>query len=137
VLANNYNPGGCVYIHLMKCGRCPQDVKINLQRLAERHTLDSENLDRGWRRKLFSALWERLHNGRASWVELAQAHASDEAQDTEENMETDQEARPAEKGPGDVGTAAMALSALSCTSGQGKRKMPPDDDDDDDDDADT
>ena len=115
----------------MKCGRCPQDVKINLQRLAERHTLDGENLDRGWRRKLFSSLWERLHKGRVwSEAELAQALASDEAQDAEENMETDQEGRPAKEGSDDVGTAALALSALSCTSGQGKRKMPPDDDDD-------
>ena len=132
VLANNNNPGGCVYVHLMKCGRCPQDVKINLQRLAERHTLDGENLDRGWRRKVFSSLWERLHNGRVwSETELAQALASDKAQYAEENMETDQEGRPTKEGSDDVGTAAKALSALSCFSGQGKRKMPPDDDDDD------
>jgi len=128
VLANNNNPGGCVYVHLMKCGRCPQDVKIKLQRLAERHTLDGENLERGWRRKLFSALWERLHKGRV-WDEgdLAQAHASDETQGAEESMEDGQKGRPVKEGGDDVGTAALALSALSGLAG--KRKMHPDEDD--------
>jgi hypothetical protein len=142
VLANNNNPGGCVYVHLMKCGRCPQDVKIRLQRLAERHTLDGENLDRGWRRRLFSALWDRLHQGRvwdegelAEADESANADESTEAQVAEENMEDEYEAQvqeqaqaqaqdpPAKEGGDDVGTAALALSALSGLAG--KRKNPP------------
>ena len=146
VLANNNNPGGCVYVHLMKCGRCPQDVKIRLQRLAERHTLDGENLDRGWRRRLFSALWDRLHQGRV-WDEgeLAEGEAEAEADESagaqvaEENMDEDDhkaqdkdqdQSRPAKEGGDDVGTAALALSALSGLAG--KRKLPDDEEDDND-----
>jgi predicted transcriptional regulator len=124
VLANNNNPGGCVYVHLMKCGRCPQDVKVRLQRLAERHTLDGENLERGWRRKLFSALWDQLHKGRV-WDQdqLTKAHDPTESNVAEESIEDDQQDRTAKEGGDDVGTAALALSTLSGVAG--KRKTPP------------
>eukprot|EP00562_Extubocellulus_spinifer_P005157 CAMPEP_0178514588 /NCGR_PEP_ID=MMETSP0696-20121128/24093_1 /TAXON_ID=265572 /ORGANISM="Extubocellulus spinifer, Strain CCMP396" /LENGTH=975 /DNA_ID=CAMNT_0020144673 /DNA_START=1 /DNA_END=2928 /DNA_ORIENTATION=+ len=115
VLANNNNPGGCVYIHLMKCGRCPQDIKSSLQELAERHAKDGELLERGWRRKLFIALWDRLHKG-SPWTNVLLQPQDDEKRPRQED------------GSDDVGEAALALSSLSGFAGYvgTKRKAPSD-----------
>lgn len=113
VLANNNNPGGCVYVHLMKCGRCPQEIKVNLQELAERHAKDGDLLERGWRRRLFTALWDRLHEGRTWTEDLLQGEVGKQASEEDDSGD-------------DVGTAALALSALSglAESAGTKRKQP-------------
>ena len=115
VLANNNNPGGCVYVHLMKCGRCPQAVKSSLQELAERHAKDGEILERGWRRKLFIALWDRLHKG-SPWTDVLLQPQDDGKHPRQEGASDD------------VGEAALALSSLSGLAGYvgTKRKAPSD-----------
>lgn len=51
-----------IYSHLMKCRRCPQDVKDKLERL-KREKYPWPRRTSGWRQSFFDKIWERLHGG--------------------------------------------------------------------------
>ena len=115
VLANNNNPSGCVFIHLMKCGRCPPEIKRKLRELGKKHAAESDSLERGWRRKLFDAIWTRLHGESAPGKSLGDQETEKRQGGSNQGGTSESATEP------EVGSVAMTLSALSTLSGQ-KRK---------------
>jgi len=60
-LANNNNPFNCTHSHMMKCRRCPQEVKNKLAQLQLMHGEQAVQLSSGWKKAFFDKLWTRLH----------------------------------------------------------------------------
>uniref|UniRef100_A0A7S4J0K7 Uncharacterized protein n=1 Tax=Odontella aurita TaxID=265563 RepID=A0A7S4J0K7_9STRA len=122
-LGNNNNPHNCVHSHLLKCRRCPKEVKEELNVLADRHASEGEGLPSGWKKRFFDGVWGRLH-GRPSPPPSAcgdgPVEDDDEEGEEKKTDATENHGGGEEKETGsdeDVGVAAAALSALSGLSG--------------------
>ena len=63
-LANNNNPFNCTHSHMMKCASCPKEVKDELNKAQATFAAQSASLRKGWRKKFYEALWDRLYVGR-------------------------------------------------------------------------
>ena len=50
-----------IYNHMMKCRRCPQTIKYNLQKLNVCHSEDGSKNKRGSRKFFFSRVWKKIH----------------------------------------------------------------------------
>ena len=50
-----------MYNHLMKCRKCPVDLKDKLQRLQNQKRHGRQKIERGGRKIFFKRIWERLH----------------------------------------------------------------------------
>ena len=64
--ANNNNPNNCIHTHMMKCSRCPQEIKDKLMILESRHVMDTFKFETGWKKRFFDRLWFRLHGKECS-----------------------------------------------------------------------
>lgn len=51
-----------VYSHMMKCQKCPQNIKHALARLRSLNSLHISKIKRGLKKVFLSKLWERLHD---------------------------------------------------------------------------
>mmetsp|Transcript_3910 Transcript_3910/g.7452 ORF Transcript_3910/g.7452 Transcript_3910/m.7452 type:complete len:770 (-) Transcript_3910:242-2551(-) len=47
--------------HIMKCNKCPQEVKNNLSAMQKKHSEQSTRLRRGSQKEFFERVWHRLH----------------------------------------------------------------------------
>jgi len=65
-LANNNNPFNCTHSHMMKCRRCPQEVKNKLAQLQLMHAEQGTELTNGWKKMFFDKLWIRLHGSNST-----------------------------------------------------------------------
>jgi len=50
-----------IHSHVMKCLKCPQNIKDQLEDLRERHDDDRATKKFGSQRAFFQKIWERLH----------------------------------------------------------------------------
>jgi len=57
-LANSFSE---IPAHVMKCGYCPEEVKMALAELKSRHSGQMSKLPRGWQKVFFRRMWRRMH----------------------------------------------------------------------------
>lgn len=96
-LANNSNPFNCTHSHMMKCRRCPQEVKNKLAQLQLMHAEQGAKLPPGWKKRFFDKLWVRLHGTGSTPAK------PDAVEHSQENGNIDNE----------IDSAAYALSSFS------------------------
>mmetsp|Transcript_16184 Transcript_16184/g.32214 ORF Transcript_16184/g.32214 Transcript_16184/m.32214 type:complete len:315 (+) Transcript_16184:1375-2319(+) len=48
--------------HILKCTKCPQEMKTLLSTMQKKHSEQSTSLRRGSQKEFFERVWERLHN---------------------------------------------------------------------------
>lgn len=51
-----------IYNHIMKCRRCPSEIRESLHKLHEEQNQSNEKNRRGWRKMFFKRVWHKLHN---------------------------------------------------------------------------
>jgi len=119
-LANNNNPFNCTHSHMMKCRRCPKEVKNKLAQLQLMHAEQGARLPSGWKKKFFDKLWVRLHgpnspDGTIEKVTInvaAVALEEDDPQTLEKDHSRDNNGTKDEF-DNDIDSAAHALSSFS------------------------
>ena len=52
----------CVYLHMIKCEMCPQDVKRALEGLHMLNAMQRAQLKRGSKKRFFSIIWQKMLN---------------------------------------------------------------------------
>lgn len=104
-LSNNSNPFNCSHVHMMKCQRCPQEVKDRLTELQKTHTDESLQLSSEWKKKFFDDVWKRIHCVKEE-TELTSSGLRQSLSSVSESAVTEPTAK-------DVGDAAIALSSLA------------------------
>ena len=107
-LANNNNPFNCTHSHMMKCRRCPQEVKNKLAQLQLMHAEQSTALPVGWKKSFFDKLWCKLHGSNKS-----ASKDSLERRTTELKIQNSSSLAKVEKFDDEMDSAALALSSFS------------------------
>ena len=108
-LANNNNPFNCTHSHMMKCRRCPQEVKNKLAQLQLMHAEQGAKLPSGWKKTFFDKLWVRLHGTNSSKT----SDSSDESLEEEDNNVEQSNSSNDDDFDNDIDSAAYALSKFS------------------------
>ena len=90
---------------MMKCQRCPQEVKDRLTELQKTHTDESLQLSSEWKKKFFDDVWKRIHCVKEE-TELTSSGLRQSLSSVSESAVTEPTAK-------DVGDAAIALSSLA------------------------